>query len=111
MGQIGQASATKSPAPASAAATNAVQRKCGCGAPSRSGEECAECARKRQAVQRRTVEPGQARNGRPQTPPPSGGQDFSRVRVRRGPAARVQPRLTVTAPGDEYEQEADHVAE
>jgi hypothetical protein len=111
MGQIGQASAAKSATPASAAATNAVQRKCGCGAPSRSGEECSECARKRQAVQRRTLEPGQARNGRPQAVPPHGGQDFSQVRVRRPPVARVQPRLTVTAPRDEYEQEADRVAE
>lgn len=42
---------------------------------------------------------------------PSIGHDFSRVRVHATPAPALQTKLAVNQPGDQYEQEADQVAD
>ncbi len=39
------------------------------------------------------------------------GHDFSRIPIFSPPPVQVQPKLTVSAPGDRYEQEADRVAD
>jgi len=93
------------------ASAGALQRKCACGNQPRAGHECADCARKREAVQRRALDPNRTRDGRPQDPSPRSGHNFSNVRVRRSPLARVQPRLLITSSCDEYEQEADRIAD
>ena len=37
--------------------------------------------------------------------------DFSRIPVHRSGRAKIQPKLTISTPGDIYEQEADRVAD
>lgn len=39
------------------------------------------------------------------------GYDFSRIPIHSPPAAAIQTKLAINKPGDEYEQEADHVSE
>ena len=39
------------------------------------------------------------------------GHDFSRIPVHAGARSNIQPKLKVNAPGDQYEQEADRVAD
>jgi hypothetical protein len=107
--------------------TNLLQRKCACGgAPGPSGE-CAECRKKR--LQHRSVEriepdtvpsivhdvlgsPGRPLDSTDRSLKESRfGHDFSRVRVNTDMPKDIQTKLTINRPGDEYEREADRVAE
>ena len=45
------------------------------------------------------------------TASPRSGHDFSRVAIRPTEAGAIQTKLAINKPGDEYEQEADYVAE
>lgn len=65
-----------------------------------------------QAVQRmlQTV-PEELKAGLRGTASPYFGHDFSLVRIHPRAAGSIQTKLTINKPGDEYEQEADRVAE
>lgn len=117
---------TRTPSPL---ATPVLQRKCACGQHTVAGSECAECRKKRLPLQRRA-----SNQSEPATIPPivhdvlrspsqpldpttrafmepRFGHDFSWVRVHTVVPQKIQTRLTVNEPGDEYEQEADRVTE
>ena len=104
------------------ASTRLLQRKCACGGTAPSGEcdgcnacggtgasgECDSC-RQEGVLQR------QAKDS---SGPAAGavnehgfGHDFSRIPVHPPTAGAIQTRLTVNAPGDVYEQEADRIAD
>lgn len=106
-----------------------LQRKCACGQEAQHGD-CAACRKKKESVklQRKAVtgrppdyappivrdvlsSPGQPLN--PQTRAfiePRFGHDFSRVSLHVRKPADIEPKLTIGAPGDLYEQQADLLA-
>jgi Domain of unknown function (DUF4157) len=108
---------------------SALQRKCACGnTASGITGVCEECQRQRAFG----LQPGLELSAGDDTPeqdtdhaahqmhahhlplasPPSGrGHDFGNVRVRHAAAVSPQRKLTVNAPGDEHEREADRVAD
>jgi len=104
-----------------------LQRKCACGGGAGLDGMCEACRDKR--LQRRTSNfnepflglpmmqealrsPGQLRDEAMQTfMPPRFGHDFSKISVYPATPRIVQPKLKINQPGDEYEQEADRVAE
>ncbi len=112
-----------------------LQRKCECGGSKSSGGECAECKKKLQRSEARggpgiappivhdvLRSPGQPLDeGARAFLEPRLGHDFSKVRthadskvVESARAANVpayQTKLTVNEPGDEFEQEADRMAD
>jgi hypothetical protein len=118
-----------------------LQRACACGKHAGSGGECAECKHKREAtLQRSAADASQISDvppimhevlhspGQPLDIPtrsfmePRFGYDFSQVKVYAGaqtaPGAKTvadrstgQAGLSVSQPGDKYEQEADRVAD
>lgn len=121
---------TKAPAESSFTPAHAglLQRKCACGGPAGLARECEECSGEQLSAQRASMgvaaslalsPPAAGALGRyAETPepaarlsPPRFGHDFGRVRLRRAGPGTIQTKLTVGRPGDEYEEEADRVAE
>jgi hypothetical protein len=102
-----------------------LQRKCACGGTPGVDGECAECRAKRLGSQRQVNDqamppivhevlrsPGQPLDASTRAfMEPRFGHDFSQVRVHTGAPQGLRASLTVNQPGDEYEQEADRVAE
>src|SRR2546422_7605840 len=108
-----------------------LQRKCACGGTAESAGECAEWKVKREAALQRSVGNQVAPPAARSVPPivydvlsspgqpldagtrafmePRFGHDFSHVRVHVVPTTQTQ--LTVNQPGDNYEHEADRVAQ
>jgi hypothetical protein len=107
-----------------------LQRTCGCGQHTLAGGECEECRKKREGVLQRHA----ATSNEPTTVPPivsevlrspgqpldadthafmepRFGQDFSRIPTYTSTAGVIQTKLAVTKPGDEYEREADLIAD
>ncbi len=89
------------------ASTRLLQRKCACGGTAPNGE-CDSC--KQEGVLQRQAKDSSG--------PAAGavvehgfGHDFSRVPVNPPTAGAIPTRLTVNEPGDEYEQEADRIAD
>jgi hypothetical protein len=98
-----------------------LQRKCACGGTPGPDGECSACRAKRLNLQqpasalatvREVPSPGQTldRATRDFISPQS-GHDFGQVQVHRRAAQTLQPKLSVSHPGDPYEQEADRVAD
>lgn len=109
-------------------ATGLLQRKCAsCGQHTIAGGECAECGKKKQFLQRRAAHqaetsevppivdevlrsPGQSLDeGTRSFMESRFGHDFSRIRVNSIGSRMIQPRLTVSQPGDLQEQEAERI--
>jgi hypothetical protein len=106
-----------------------LQRLCACGQHTGGSGECAECRKKRLGLQRQVVgETGPAAAppivsevlrspGRPLDAAtrafmePRFGHDFSRVPAQRSSSIPMPARLAIGAPQDEYEREADSVAQ
>src|SRR5215218_7862079 len=107
-----------------------LQRKCACGQHTPGGGECEECRKKQTGtLQRAAIRPSAMEEappivhevlrspGQPIDPvarealEPRFGQDFSRVRLRTGGSPGPQGRLAVSRPDDEFELEAERVAE
>jgi hypothetical protein len=102
-----------------------LQRKCACGGTPGVDGECAECRAKRLGSQRQVNDqamppivhevlrsPGQPLDASTRAfMEPRFGHDFSQVRVHTGAPQGLRASLAVNQPGDEYEQEADQVAE
>lgn len=111
------AAPTQARSPAPAPAAGLLQRQYACGQHTIAGGECAECRQKRLALQRRATNPADP----PAVPPldpatraftePRFGQDFSRIPARTRVAGVIQTKLAINQPGDEYEQEADRIAD
>jgi hypothetical protein len=124
---------TKAIAPIATAFSGlALQRKCACGGSSGGGGECEGCSKQTLSLQRAT------RNSEPETRnseavpsivsdvlrstgqpldqetrafmEPRFGHDFSQVRVHGSVLENSDSNLTLSQPGDRYEQEADDVA-
>ncbi len=110
------------------AAGGVLQRQCACGQHTTAGGECEACKQKREGtLQRAAINPAPVH----EVPPivhevlrspgqpldagtrafvePRFGRDFSQIPVHTKSLASIQAKLTVTYPGDEYEQEADRV--
>jgi hypothetical protein len=68
----------------------------------------ANIARLKSATSERTRPP---ERGTSRTPAPPAGFDFSQIPVHGKTRVGIQPKLTIDAPGDVFEQEADRVAE
>jgi hypothetical protein len=106
-----------------------LQRKCACGGTPGLDGECAECRAKRLGLRHQATNqvavspvppivhevlrfPGQPLDATTRTYMELRfGHDFSKVRVHTDASQGLQASLTVNQPGDEYEQEADRVAE
>ena len=108
-----------------------LQRKCACGGTPGVDGECEECRSKRLSMQRRVATPP-APASPPAVPPivhevlgspgqlldastrafmePRFGHDFSNVRVHASIPKKANTRLSINQSGDQYEQEADRVA-
>ena len=96
------------PAPA-----GSLQRKCACGGSSGVGGDCEECGKKRLTVQRFPADRtslAMLQQSLAATPSRF-GHDLSKVRVHNHVPQGVQTKLNVNEPGDQFEQEADRVAE
>jgi Domain of unknown function (DUF4157) len=122
--------APASPVRPPAATTGLLQRKCYCGGSSPSGGECEECKKRGETLQRKAGSGWEQRNA---IAPPivhdvlrSPGQSldasaraFFEPRVRRTTGSlsggdlpkAAQSELTITRPGDHYEQAADRFAD
>lgn len=96
-----------------------LQRKtCSCGRPVAAGGECAECRKKRLALQRRAVNQNDSsvNSGKPDEYQPGFvdsrfNHDFSQIRANSPAAKQTQTGPVISKPGDKYEREADRVAE
>jgi hypothetical protein len=110
--------------------TGLLQRKCACGQHTVAGGECAECRQKREGMIQRAAVSAAPTNG---VPPivhdvlSSSGQqldartrafmeprfchDFSQIQVHTKLPEIAHTKLTINQPGDQYEQEADRVAD
>lgn len=109
------------------AAHRLLQRKCACGGTPGVGGECAECREKRlQRFAVGTAEPTTAppivhdvlrSPGQPLDPQTRAfmesrfGHALSRVSIQPIGAENIQSKLTINSPGDEFEREANQVAE
>jgi hypothetical protein len=98
--------------PLTPAPAGLIQRKCACGGSSGVGGDCEECSKKRLSVQRF---PGD-RDGSSILPhslaASSGfGHHLNRVPVHNHLPQGIQAKLAVSQPGDQFEQEADLIAE
>jgi hypothetical protein len=98
------------------APTELVQRKCACGgSPTHTGE-CEECEKKKQlAVQSYSLSRAEPARLFDQPLASSAGiglgHNFSRLQVYAHSPGAVQTKLAVGEPGDQYEQEADRIAD
>jgi uncharacterized protein DUF4157 len=109
---------------------NLLQRQCACGGTPGPSGECEECRKKRQGtVQRAASIPSPISGvpaivhdvlrtpGQPLDPATRAfmetrfGHDFSQVRVNSITSKSIQPQLTLGPDGDQFEQEADTMAE
>jgi hypothetical protein len=105
-----------------------LQRTCVCGGSHGIDGLCTECRDKRLTLPRfqRAVEPPSAPGAVPGSAPaqehgPSFNSafdrasrfeyDFSRIPIHPPAAGAIQTKLAINQPGDEYEQEADHIAD
>jgi hypothetical protein len=109
-----QNKSTMSPVPISLSISGILQRKCeACGQHTIAGEMCSECEKEESLIQRSTKGVGSL-PAAPLPPPNSANSgfnhDISRVSVRRR-RPLIQAKLTVGEPGDQYEQEADRIAD
>ncbi|MEO7908473.1 MAG: DUF4157 domain-containing protein, partial [Roseiflexaceae bacterium] len=122
-----QSSVKLSPTPI---ASRILQRTCACGQHTVAGGECAACKQKREGMLQRA-----AISAPPvgQVPPivhdvlrssaqpldtatrafmkPCFGHDFSPIPIYTHAAGRLQTKLAINTPGDDYEQEADRIAD
>ncbi len=112
------------------AARGMLQRQCACGQHTTAGGECEACKQKREGtLQRAAISPAPVH----EVPPivhdllrspgqpldagtrafvePRFGRDFSRIPTHSPAVDAIQTKLAINKPGDEYEQEADRVAE
>jgi len=110
--------------------SNLLQRQCACGQHTSAGGECEECKQKREGtLQRAAISPSPLH----EVPPivhevlrspgqpldaetrafmgPRFGHDFSRIPTYTPASGVMQTKLAVNKPGDEYEQEADRIAD
>lgn len=87
------------------ARTSLVQRKCACGGKPGPTGRCEECRRRRLTELRYPSVSAQARD---ETASPAQRPDGTQRQDRT--SSPVQPKMTVNAPGDAYEQEADRIA-
>src|SRR4051812_11940647 len=108
LGTSAPSRATLTPAPA-----RSLQRKCACGSSSGVGGDCEECSKKRLSVQRFSadrdipsipLQPLAATSSR-------FGHQLGRVQMHNRPSQGIQTKLAVSQPGDQFEQEADLIAE
>jgi len=76
-----------------------LQRQCACGQHTGSGGECEECKKKRQGILQRA-----AVNNSPTY------HDSRWIRTYPPVVGAIQTKLAINQPGDEYEQEADRIA-
>jgi hypothetical protein len=93
-----------------------LQRQCSCGKHTIAGGVCTECQQNQGAASQVSAEEvGETRAPVIQTfPDYPAGSDFSAIPAHTTTTASqqiIQPKLTVNAPDDQYEQEADKVAE
>ncbi len=89
---------------------NAVlQRTCACGQHTIAGGECASCHQEQPGLQRKAI--NQFKPASPPPPAPYANSSFSQVQVHTAGSEIIQPKLTVSRPGDKYEREADRVAD
>jgi hypothetical protein len=113
----------------SSSTNSLLQRTCACGQHTIAGGECEECRKKREGMLQRAQRafgPPSAPGGVPGSSPAQEnglsfnsafdrasrfGQDFSRIPVHSSHSPALQPKLVINKPGDEYEQEANQVAE
>src|SRR6266487_609777 len=109
--------------------TGQLQRTCTCGGVPGIDGECPECRRKRLSLQRRATNttepstvppivqdvlhsPGQPLDaGTRDFMEPRFGHDFSRIPTYTSTAGAIQTKLAINKPGDEFEQEADRIAD
>lgn len=109
--------------------TGLLQRQCACGGSPGIAGECEECSNKQLTAQHVSMSEAASHalpSGVSEALGQSGstsetnlrafrqsrfGHDFSRVRLHPAAPAPIQTKLSVGHPGDEYEQEADRVAE
>jgi len=87
-----------------------LQRTCACGNHVNGEQECQECRDNRSLLQRKPLSATGAPSDLP-TRHGSMGWDFGKMRSQSGLPNILQPRLTISHPGDLYEQEADNLAE
>src|SRR5436190_18018780 len=110
-----------------------LQRKCDCGGTPGPSGECEDCRKKPLSLQRKTPNSELGTRNDFFIPPiihevlhsadqpldaktrgfmePRFGHDFSQVRVQGGAPPDIQTKLTTDRPGDQYEKEAERVAE
>src|SRR5574341_693044 len=101
-----------------------LQRQCACGQhTASSGGECEECQKKRQGILQRAVvnnssayevlhSPSQPLDATTRAfMGPRFGHDFSQIRTYAPVVGAIQTKLAINQPGDEYEQEADRIAD
>src|SRR5262245_11344571 len=71
-----------------------------------------QCTIGNQAVQRMLqTHPEELKAGLTSTVSPHFGHDVSRIPIHPPAAGAIQTKLAINKPGDDYEQEADHVSE
>lgn len=102
-------------------ASGILQRKCACGQHTVAGSGCSACSAEReQSLQRSAISHEAINAGSIVTPRSSAqvadvgtrafGQDFSRVSLHASEREMLQTKLTISQPGDIYEQEADRLS-
>jgi Domain of unknown function (DUF4157) len=108
----------------SSAKSSLLQRTCACGQHTLAGGECEECRKKQEGTLQRAAigsQPILQEVLRSQGQPldagkcafmgPRFGQDFSRIPTYTSTAGVLQAKLAINQPGDEYELEADRIAD
>lgn len=115
-------------APLTPAPSGVLQRKCDCGNHTTAGGRCEECENKKEILQRKSTgysEPSKvtpivhdmlSSSGQPLDPATRAimelrGHDFSRIPTHTRIARLIQTKLAINQPGDEYEREADRIAD
>jgi hypothetical protein len=107
-----------------------LQRQCACGQHTSAGGECGECKQKCEGtLQRAAIDsspvhgvphivhevlhsPGKPLDAAPRAfMEPRFGNDFSRIPTFTSSGRVIQTKLAINKPGDEYEQEADRIAD
>lgn len=95
--------------------TGLLQRRCACGGSSGIAGKCEECNSQQLTAQRALMSEGASvstsETNLHASRPSRFEHDFSRVPLHAAAPELIQTKLSVSHPGDEYEQEADRVAE
>lgn len=81
------------------------QRKCACGNHKMAKGECEECGKNKQGLQRASLDSASRSFMKPHH-----GHGISRMPTHHNEPNTIQSKLTISEPGDKYEQEADRVA-